>query len=306
MDTGNDRVFHHRLDDLGDALLPDDETVLMTAKGQQVDDRSVGDMLGMTWMPTGGNRQTSDLVILNSTGLLEYNPNWGITGAVLAGGEQLQLPSAIDSFFGNFYLLDPQANALLRYLPTADGYSAAPESYFPAEQQVDLSKAVDMAIDGAVYLLYSDGRISKYLGGEPAEFTLSGLDVPLNNPVAIFTAPEEEVQYLYVADAGNHRIVQLEKDGKFVQQFKPRPGEAISFSGLQDIYVDEISGRLFVLDSNNLYLGKIPLAETAPVEKTEPGDEAAPAEASPAEDAPAEAAPAEPALVQPEAAQPEN
>jgi hypothetical protein len=107
----------------------------------------------------------------------------------------------------------------------------------------------------------------------------------------------------------------LEKDGAFVQQFKPRPGEAISFSNLQDIYVDEISGRLFVLDSNNLYLGKIPLEETAPVEKTESEADAAPAEAAPAEAAPAEAAPAEvvpvdpapaeseavePALVQPE------
>lgn len=306
MDTGNDRVFHHRLDDLGDALLPDDETVLMTAKGQQVDSRTVGDMLGMTWMPTGGNRQTSDLVILNSTGLLEYNPNWGITGAVLAGGEQLKLPTAVDSFFGNFYLLDPQANTLLRYLPTADGYSATPESYFLTDQQVDLGKAVDMAIDGSIYILYSDGRIGKYLGGQPEEFNLSGLDVPLNNPVAIFTAPEEEVQYLYVADAGNHRIVQLEKNGTFVQQFKPRPGEAISFSNLQDIYVDEISGRLFVLDSNNLYLGKIPLEETAPIEKTAPEAEVAPAESAPAEGAPAEAAPAEVVPVEPAPVQPEN
>jgi hypothetical protein len=302
LDTGNDRVFHHRLDDLGDALLPDDETVLMTAKGQQVDDISVGDMLGMTWMPTGGNRQTSDLVILNSTGLLEYNPNWGITGAVLAGGEQLVLPAAVDSFFGNFYLLDPRANVLLRYLPTADGYSAPPESYFPADQKVDLSQAVDMAIDGGIYVLFSDGRINKYSGGVPAEFDLSGLDVPLSNPVAIYTAPDEEVQYLYVADAGNHRIVQLEKDGTFVRQYKPRPGEAVSFANLQDIYIDEISGRLFVLDSNNLYLGQLPLDETAPVDLTEPAPaEAAPPEAAPLEEVPVEeAAPVEPAPVQPQ------
>ena len=164
-----------------------------------------------------------------------------------------------------------------------------------------------MTIDGAIFVLFSDGRINKYLGGQPADFALTGLDVPLNNPVAIYTAPDEEVQYLYVADAGNHRIVQLEKDGTFVRQFQPRAGEAVSFASLQDIYVDEIGGRLFVLDSNNLYLGKMPAEEGAAVEKTDPTEansaEAAPAEAEPA---PEEPAPEEPALVEPQTAPAEN
>lgn len=258
LDTGNDRIYHHRLDDTGEALLPDDESVLMVARGQAVENISVADLIGMTWMPTGGNRQTSDLIILNSSGLLEYNPNWGITTSALAGGESLALPVAVDSFFGNFYVLDPQANQLLRYLPTADGYSAPPENYFSADQNVDLTNAVDMTIDGAIYILFRDGRISKYLSGQPAEFNLTGLDIPLSNPVAIFTAPDEEAQHLYVADAGHRRIVQLNKDGSFVRQFKPRVGEAIQFDNLQDIYVDEIGGRIYILDNNNFYLTNIP------------------------------------------------
>jgi hypothetical protein len=48
-----------------------------------------------------------------------------------------------------------------------------------------------------------------------------------------------------------------------VRQYKPRTGEAVGFANLQDVYVDEISGRLFVLDSNNLYLGKMPVREEA-------------------------------------------
>jgi hypothetical protein len=291
LDTGNDRIFHHRLDDLGDALLPDDETVLMTAKGQQVDEIVVGDLLGMTWMPTGGNRQTSDLVILNSTSLLEYNSSWGITAAALAGGDQLILPQAVDSYFGNFYVLDPAANKLLRYLPTTDGYSAAPESYFAADQAIDLSNAVDMTIDGTIYILYKDGRIEKFLGGQPTEFNLSGLDIPLNNPVAIYTAPDEEVQYLYVADAGNNRIVQLEKNGTYVRQYKPRVGETVGFMNLQDVYVDEIGGRLFVLDNNNLYLGKVPVQEeTGTMSQEEP---ASTESVEPAETAPEEVVPVE-------------
>lgn len=263
LDTGNDRIFHHQLDDLGEALLADDETSVVTvARGQVIENITVDDLLGMTWMPTGGNRQTSDLMILSSTGLLEYNPNWGTTTAALAGGDSLALPAAVDSYFGNFYLLDPQANVLLRYLPTLDGYSAPPESYFSTDLPVDLSQAVDLAIDGSIYVLFKEGHISQYLGGQPdLDFKVTGLDIPLSNPVSIFTAPDEEVQYLYVADAGNQRVVQLNKDGSFVRQFKPRTGESVSFANLQDIFVDEIGGRMYILDSNNLYLTNIPTIE---------------------------------------------
>jgi hypothetical protein len=258
LDAGTDRIFHHRLDDLGEALLPDDESLLIVSRGQVVDEVTVGDLLAMTWMPAGGNRQTSDLVVLNSTGLLEYNSNWGITTSALARPEPVGLPVAVDSFFGNFYVLDPQANRLWRFLPTADGYSAPPESYFPPDQQVDLTNAVDLAIDGAVYVLFKDGRISKFEGGQPVGFNVTGLDMPLSNPVSIFTAPDEAVLHIYVADAGNRRVVQFNKDGSFVRQFKPREGESISFTNLQDIFVDEIGGRLYVLDSNGLYVGNIP------------------------------------------------
>ena len=120
-----------------------------------------------------------------------------------------------------------------------------------------------MAIDGFIYVLYNDGRISKFQGGQPVDFTITGLDKPLSSPVSLFTAPDDEVQYLYVADAGNQRVVQLEKDGRFVRQFKPSLGEPVTFANLQDIFVDEISGRLYILDSNSLYMGNIPsLSET--------------------------------------------
>lgn len=262
LDAGADRIFYHKLDDLGETLLPDDGSTIIAAKQQAIENITVGDLLGMTWMPVGGNRQTSDLIILNSTGLLEYNPNWGITTSTLAGSELLTLPAAVSSYFGNFYILDPQANRLLRYLPTADGYNATPESYFPEDQAVDLTNAVDLAIDGAIYILFADGRISKYEAGQPVEFSLTGLDRPLNNPVAIFTAPDEEVQYLYVADAGQQRIVQLEKNGRFVRQFKPSADQGTTFSNLQDVFVDEIGGRMYILDSNNLYMTTLP-EETA-------------------------------------------
>lgn len=258
MDGGNGRVYRHRIDPQTQTLLPDDESLLVISQGQTVNDVQVGNLDAMIWMPVGGNRQTSDLLILGTTGLMEYNPNWGLTNIGLIGREAFVSPVAVSSFFGNFYVLDPGANRLWRYLPTPDGYTLPPEDYFAANQTADLSGAVDFAIDGNVYVLYRDGFIGKYAGGQPLEFATTGLDVPFSNPVALFTAPDEEVQHIYIADAGNQRIVQLEKDGTFVRQFKPRSAETATLSNLQDIQVDEISNKMYILDSNSLYVGNLP------------------------------------------------
>lgn len=258
LDAGTSRIYHHRIDDASEGLFPDDQTLLLVQKGQTVGDTTIDPIRDILWMPAGGNRQTSDLLILSEANLLEYNPTWGLTTSALAGQEQLANPVAVDSFFGNFYVLDAPGNRILRYLPTLDGYSAAPENYFPPDQPVNLTQAIDMGIDGAIYVLFADGRISKFSSGRPTQFDLIGLDKRFKNPTSIFVAPDEVAQHLYVADTGNQRIVQLDKDGSFVRQFKTRVGEAVTLSNLQDIYVDEIGGRMYILDSNNLYMATLP------------------------------------------------
>ena len=258
LDTGLDRLYRHTLDDLGDTLLPQESNPLLLQRGQDLGGTPVGDIIDMVWMPAAGGRQTSDLLILTREGLLEFNSDWGASPIAISSSDLWQSPVAVSSYFGNFYLLDPQANLLLRYWPTANGYENPAESYFPDSTFVDLSGAVDMAIDGHIYVLYQDGQIKKFLGGEPAPFQLTGLDIPFNNPAALYTASDEQIQHLYVADAGNRRIVQLTKDGQFVRQFKPRLEDNIEFDDLRSLYVDEISEKMFILNGSSLYAPNIP------------------------------------------------
>ena len=68
-----------------------------------------GEMVDLVWMPAGGSRQTSDLLILESGGLLEFNPSWGLVPVPIADKEAWALPTAVSSYFGNLYVLDPQA-----------------------------------------------------------------------------------------------------------------------------------------------------------------------------------------------------
>ena len=65
---------------------------------------------------------------------------------------------------------------------------------------------------------------------------------------------DEAVQHVYIADRGNVRIVQLQKDGQFVQQFRPAADDLTAFTNLQDLFVDELGQRLFILANNRLYV----------------------------------------------------
>jgi hypothetical protein len=257
LDTGADQVYHHRMDEAGDALAPDQGDPVLVRRGQQVDTAVVGELIDLTWMPAGGNRQTSDLLILESGGLLEYNPSWGLTSSQIGNRDTWALPVAVASFFGNFYILDPQANQVLRYLPGDQGYTNAAEHYFPSDAKVDLTGAVDMAIDGSIYVLYADGTIRKFQGGAAVDFKMTDLDRPLSRPTAIFAAPDDVARYIYVADPGNRRVVQLNKDGHFVRQFKPRDENTVDFDTLQSIFVDELTGKLYFLTSHGLYIANI-------------------------------------------------
>jgi hypothetical protein len=256
LDAGADRVYRHQLDEVNDALKPDEGDPILAQRGQQVGTSVVGEMIDLVWMPAGGNRQTSDLLILESGGLLEYNPSWGLTAVPIANKESWILPTSIGGYFGNFYVLDSQAGQILRYLPTTEDYTAPAENYFP-ENAVDLSGAVDIAIDGFVYVLYADGTIRKYEGGVPVAFEITELDKPLSRPMAIYTATDDVAQYIYVADAGNRRVVQLNKDGRFARQFKPRDEEGVDFSTLRSIFVDELTGKLYLLNDHALYIANI-------------------------------------------------
>jgi hypothetical protein len=258
LDSGEDVVYRHHLDETVEALLPDEATAILLRRAQQVGSNLVGELVDMTWSVAGANRRTGALLVLETGGLLEYLDPRGVTSLTIGGRERWKIPVAVMGYAGNFYILDPQAGQIFRYRPGEEGYPGAPEHYFPQDARELLSGAVDMAIDGYVYILYGAGDVRKFDGGRPAAFELRGLDRPFSNPTAIYTAPDEQVRYLYIADAGNRRIVQLEKDGRFVRQLKPPIEKGMDFADLRSLFVDELAGKLYLLDGRALYTAPLP------------------------------------------------
>ncbi|HID86611.1 MAG TPA: hypothetical protein EYP55_04430 [Anaerolineae bacterium] len=250
LDQGAQRVYRYRLTEAGDGLESPDGEVVLSQGGHLVD---------MVWVGTGGAREREGLLVLESGGsLLEVDPAGGVTVLPLAESQTWGQPLLTGGFRGNFYLLDSQRNQILKYVPTAQGYDAPPEEWIRPETEVDLSGAVDMAIDGFIYVLLADGTILKLNAGLREPFDQEGLDEPLRDPTALFAMPES--RSLYVADAGHRRIVQFGKEGAFQRQFHPPPGSD-AFDALWSLWVDEAQGRLYVLNGTGLYMANIPPGE---------------------------------------------
>jgi hypothetical protein len=266
LDRQNGKVYHHEIDEqLGRALDPASREAVLVSRGDQVGDRLVGDLVDIVWMPTGPGRQKASLVILESSGgLFDYDPTTRqLVSLRVAASDTWQYPKLAGSHSGRLYVLDSTANKILRYDPTPDGYSGPPQEWL--QEPADLAGVIDLAIGDSIYLLYTDGGIRKFTAGRPDAFDISDWDVPPSNPSAIFTRPPDETQWIYVADKGNSRIVQVSDQGRFEQQFQLAESQASesgdALSGATDLFVDEIAGNAYLLSGQKLYLLILPMSE---------------------------------------------
>lgn len=256
------------LNPTGDGVVEEVATRLVHT-GQQIDGQAVGKLVDFAWVEPGGERQTSGLLILEEEdgALVSYDPAWeGEEGAPHLTrsflGTPPSLPRAVGSFEGRFYILDADANQIRRYEPRGDTYPEQPDNYFTVSPPRPLGDVLDMAIDGNIYLLYTDGAILKFLGGEAQSFDVRSVPGGIGQAVALAVDSGGSSGAVYVADRGSAedqgigRVVVLEPDGAFRAQL--HAGEA--FAALEALAVDEAAGRLYVFSGGRLYAASLTTA----------------------------------------------
>jgi hypothetical protein len=260
LDKGQQQISRFTMVGLGDSVKPAEPPVVL-AKGQQVknSDQVITDLIDIGWVDAASN-QPSRLVTLDTNGgLYSYDVNLGPARLNIGGREQWGVPQLMAGYSGNLYLVDPKANQIWRYKPTDKGYENAPERYFAPGNSVDLAGVQSIAIDGNIWLLYADGRLLKFFGGEQKPFELKGLPSPLSSPVAVVASAEGD--QLYIADAGNGRIIEVNKSGQFQRQFRPaQPGV---LHEMRDLYLDEAGAAMYILTNNQLIKANLPKAAPA-------------------------------------------
>ncbi len=240
------------LNSAGDKLEGNPEPILVP--GVTVNGQAPGDLIDFTSMASSINRQADDLIIGHKQGLIEYNLSFGLQTIPFGSNILASSVKRLRSFDGKLYALDPSTQQIMRYEPQGNGYPAASTPYF-AQAQPDLAKATDIAIDGNIYVAFSDGRLLKFKEGQPEPFEIRNLGEPLQQPTVVAIDQNVLDSSVYVVDAALKRIVQFRPDGLFVRQFR---AEAGAFDDVQDILVDERNNRLYVVNQGVLYSVALP------------------------------------------------
>lgn len=131
----------------------------------------------------------------------------------------LDLPSGADvhgvaTFEGKLYLLDVGGNRILRLTRSGAGYGGA--ANWLQDPTANLRGAADIAVDGSVYVLGTDGTLAVFFQGKPQALTLDPLDPPLTAPARLVTSAT--LKNLYILDPPHHRLVVYDKQGGLKEQ----------------------------------------------------------------------------------------
>jgi hypothetical protein len=253
LDIEKDQVTQHMLSQARQSA-SEGQHALVAYRGFSVGNAQIGELRDVVWLEAGGAWVNDALLILTDDNqLLQYSLSWGLSWVRFDTGLAHVNARVLRPFDGRLYVLDTEQNQVWRFPLSGDGFGP-PEGYFAAAAP-DLSSAVDMTIDGAVYILLADGRIYKFFGSEAQPYQLNGLPQPLAHPVGLVSEGDATSGALYVADAGAQSIIALSKGGQFIYQIK---AEGDVLAGLQALTIEESSRTLYVLSGGRLYALALP------------------------------------------------
>lgn len=156
----------------------------------------------------------------------------------------------IETFSQYLYILSPEKNQIFKYQRLSNRYSA------PLEYNIsgDLRGAIDMTIDGSVYVLKEGGDVVKLFRGEVKPF-----NVRLGEEDLLATATKikkVEDGNFYFLDPPKNRVIVLSAESEegasaYIQQYVLEG----SFIGtLTDLYINKGESHLYVLDEKRIYV----------------------------------------------------
>ena len=260
LDRNRSQVYISTLNGNGDGILGDD-TVTIIQRGQAIGEHIVSNLVDIEWMDQGGTGQPNVLVALDENGLLTYyTPVFPPALAIqLRLPQDWRRPVAVATWSINFYVLDAGANQIWKFVPISGYYTAVPEEYFTGPDRPDLSTAVDFAIDfdGAVYILFADGHIEKFIGGQRARFEFYEAPVDgIGGSRALFVDNDPTSYALYVAGRESEAVYQVSFGGTINAGYRPANPPLEAFDRLSGVYVDSsrIYSLVYALSDNSLYL----------------------------------------------------
>ena len=255
LDIGRQMVEHFRTDPSRSFLEERSGPVLQ--EGDIVEGVTVGRLVDIAWQPriSGFADKASLLILDRNNNVFRYNRVDDATVVRLADAAKLQSIGQLETYNGRLYLADEQANQILRYVPAGLGYDEPPDNWFDPQVQANLAGIVALSIDSDIWLLMENGTLLRYSQGRQFPFSLdnsAGLTGRLAD-MALSSAPDGRI---YLADGSQDRILVFDKSGNYIEQLQAAESDALR--GLRGLYLDEVSGTLFILTQTALYAHPLP------------------------------------------------
>jgi hypothetical protein len=187
---------------------------------------------------------------------------------IWSGRDQLD----IETYEGNLYIWGAEPGEILKY--TSGFYGDSPDFWIDATtlQDQDLSTVVDMAIDGGIYLLRSDGSVLVFSRGQlVSTLQPDQITPPITTVSHMFVTGPPEEGAIFMVDPLNERLIQIDKQtGKVIQQIRMRPDSPQPLNDLTDVWVDASGSRpiLYLVNGNRILRSALP-APPQPFRKSE-------------------------------------
>lgn len=158
---------------------------------------------------------------------------------------------AIGSYTTNLYLLGSEAGVLWKHTAASTGYNKGTK--YADTAKVSIRGAVDLAVDGNLFVLSNDGKLYKFVkGAYETDFTLSGIPAPDDKiliPARVITS--DEMNSIFILDKKANRVIKFDKSGAFSNQYL--------FDGVtvDDFVVNTKLQKIWAISEGKVYEGNL-------------------------------------------------
>ncbi|MFH0770014.1 MAG: hypothetical protein V1926_01410 [Candidatus Peregrinibacteria bacterium] len=155
----------------------------------------------------------------------------------------------LETYLRFLYILSPENNQIYKYERLSNRFG--PSAQYNVNG--DLSKAIDMAVDGNIFVLLEGGQVVKLLRGEVQPFVIRHLpEGSMTSATKVFKVQDGN---LYFLDPLHRRVIVATDGGKtgessYLRQYVL---EGDQVGTLNDLYVDPDQLRLYLLDEKRVY-----------------------------------------------------
>jgi hypothetical protein len=184
------------------------------------------------------------IVTLTDQGAFQIDDTGQQLTALTTSKDTWKSGNALTTFFNNLYALDVSGNQIWKYSSTQNGFGKA-EGYINDGSKLD--GAIDVAVDGQLFVLKKDGGVLKFNKGKNESFTLTAPPMPTNvisDAKQLLTTKDSS--YLYLLDGG--RILKFDKTGHFQTQYAFN-----NISSIDSFSIDEPNKTIFIISDGTVY-----------------------------------------------------